>query len=816
MSTDPFSNGYNFMDATALLREMGGSGIRSRESLASHLSTPIAAEDILHSVPSDSLDRQDAYPLSEMNTHIDRVSEVRKAGTTMDTECLKQESDHNHTSISEICLGQIRREASPTPRRDCNNWQGPTILDTEFAGDIDRMELVAIAKYFTQYRSESELIWFLERFRARFPPESEWIWPLLDQFRQYQGKSVVVVLLQCPRHNDHITKPSDNPCFTHEIVNAIEDCFQPLDLGILKLDLRKQCRRTKDDKHCPGVGHGQESFVLGLCTAVEMLIATRVYGVKIHSTIVFSKSIASPGSGIDIIRGWDMCLMGTVYRVPWHPRVLYGKLSRTVAAQNAMLLLNTCLFPILKRISVIFQQSQAWVPGGIIFPVDQHVQMFLEYCRTNRCTSVQAVFTDSPAQTHLLEFFNTSWTIPSDPDVMAKFVNRTRRKLSASSHDGIITEGPLKEPLIYDTEAIVSFHQFDPLYGLSGIYTVEPQPFTDNHSTSASFETKGHTDSAPTLSIHTCKGRTASKRRPAVVDDTISAIFGLDKSDPPAPDSKEFELEQACIRKIMPMIPPELRCGTLDDETFLKLPLFLDSLLHLAWDSIGPWVEKMFPGTTGRFLELKLAQQSVANALVQGQLSSIAQNFDLQSTEEQRQAQREDLRLQVALMGSGSIKFLKQYEAQLRADWYARFIANKTPAELKSYRSRKKAIGKKVKENFSAAQWERRRETNRKAKDRWKAKPRSAAEIEADKAENAAYHRQYRAMLRAQQTPAERAAFLSKDAKRMREFRARKRLAKEASLTDDQGKELIECRDDALTIDVKAEVQAFTGNVLRN
>ncbi|KAF4494627.1 hypothetical protein FAGAP_9227 [Fusarium agapanthi] len=157
-SLHPFSNGYNFMDTTALLREMGGSGIRSPEPLGSHVSTPIPAEDILHSVPSDSLDRQDAYPLSEMNTNIDRASEACKAGTIIETECLKQESDHNHTSISEVYLDQIRLEASPAPRRDYNNWQGPIILDTKFAGDIETLELVAIAKYFTQYRSESELI----------------------------------------------------------------------------------------------------------------------------------------------------------------------------------------------------------------------------------------------------------------------------------------------------------------------------------------------------------------------------------------------------------------------------------------------------------------------------------------------------------------------------------------------------------------------------------------------------------------------------------------------------------------------------------
>ncbi|KAF5553327.1 hypothetical protein FMEXI_2461 [Fusarium mexicanum] len=183
-----FSNGYNFMDTTALLREMGENGIRSPEPLASHVSTPIPAEDILHSALSDSLGRQDAYPLSEMKTNIDRALE---------------------------------------------------------AFDIDKMELVAIAKYFTQHRSESELIWFPQRFRARFPPESEWIWPLLDQFRHYQGKSVVVVLLQCPRRNDHINKPSNSPCFTHEIANVIESCFQPLGPGTLRLYFRKQCRRRR-------------------------------------------------------------------------------------------------------------------------------------------------------------------------------------------------------------------------------------------------------------------------------------------------------------------------------------------------------------------------------------------------------------------------------------------------------------------------------------------------------------------------------------------------------------------------------------------
>ncbi|KAJ3526957.1 hypothetical protein NM208_g10942 [Fusarium decemcellulare] len=109
-----------------------------------------------------------------------------------------------------------------------------------------------------------------------------------------------------------ITDDLKNPCFTHEVVNATDECFRPFGLEVIKVDLHKECRRNE---HCLRIKPGRESFTLGLCTAIEILVAARVFGIKVQATIAWSKTVSNPGGPTDIILGWDASLFKPQRRV---------------------------------------------------------------------------------------------------------------------------------------------------------------------------------------------------------------------------------------------------------------------------------------------------------------------------------------------------------------------------------------------------------------------------------------------------------------------------------------------------------------------
>ncbi|KAJ3525941.1 hypothetical protein NM208_g11422 [Fusarium decemcellulare] len=98
----------------------------------------------------------------------------------------------------------------------------PTILDREFETLPEQLELVRLAKYFSTHRDENELDMFLNALYRRFPPECEWIHPLLSRFKEHSGKPVVVLLLQCPLRDKTLNSASHDPCFTEEFVMASE------------------------------------------------------------------------------------------------------------------------------------------------------------------------------------------------------------------------------------------------------------------------------------------------------------------------------------------------------------------------------------------------------------------------------------------------------------------------------------------------------------------------------------------------------------------------------------------------------------------
>lgn len=155
-------------------------------------------------------------------------------------------------------------------------------------------------------------------------------------------------------------------------------------MGVIKVDFRKKCRRNNKDTHCPAIQSGIEQSVLGLCTAVELLIATRVFGIEIKSTIAFSQSIACHEGGVDTILGWDTALLGTLHRIPWHPRMLFSLLSPSVACENAMLLIKEFITPAMSSI--------AEATGSSVLPVDDYTKPLLMHCQNSNLPSMRRTF----------------------------------------------------------------------------------------------------------------------------------------------------------------------------------------------------------------------------------------------------------------------------------------------------------------------------------------------------------------------------------------------------------------------------------------
>ncbi|KAF4469123.1 hypothetical protein FALBO_3994 [Fusarium albosuccineum] len=87
-----------------------------------------------------------------------------------------------------------------------------------------------------------------------------------------------------------------------KLLPNVRKCFTSRGIATIKLDLRKQCRRNHLGAHCPPIKPGREQFTLVMSTAIEMLIATRVFKLQIISTIAFSSSVASIGRGLDAIQ----------------------------------------------------------------------------------------------------------------------------------------------------------------------------------------------------------------------------------------------------------------------------------------------------------------------------------------------------------------------------------------------------------------------------------------------------------------------------------------------------------------------------------
>ncbi|KAH7173534.1 uncharacterized protein B0J16DRAFT_405898 [Fusarium flagelliforme] len=131
--------------------------------------------------------------------------------------------------------------------------------------------------------------------------------------------------------------------------------FNSQGLGVLKVNIRKQCLQTKKD-HCEAI-LPTESLVLGLCTATELRIAAHTFGIHIHSTVAFSKGIISPGGSLETMQPFDPLLLGTVFRIPWHPRILNDPISPDVSHANSIFLIDSTIIPTMVNITADYLQE---------------------------------------------------------------------------------------------------------------------------------------------------------------------------------------------------------------------------------------------------------------------------------------------------------------------------------------------------------------------------------------------------------------------------------------------------------------------------
>lgn len=70
--------------------------------------------------------------------------------------------------------------------------------------------------------SEKELNAFLSS--PKYIQESGWIKPLLRQFQTHRDKTVVLIILQCPKEEMYLNV-EEPECFTSDCISAIIQCM---------------------------------------------------------------------------------------------------------------------------------------------------------------------------------------------------------------------------------------------------------------------------------------------------------------------------------------------------------------------------------------------------------------------------------------------------------------------------------------------------------------------------------------------------------------------------------------------------------------
>ncbi|CAM1503040.1 Fc.00g078160.m01.CDS01 [Cosmosporella sp. VM-42] len=521
------------------------------------------------------------------------------------------------------------------PRSPDRNWTDPTILDLEFWTRIDRFELLIIAKYFSVRRSEDDLHQFLEAIRTRIPPESGWIWPLLDQFNKQKDKTVVVILLHCPLREKTTMTSTDDPCFTDEFVTGLGKCFNNCGADVLRLDLRKQCRRNHKDNHCQGI-LAREQYILALATAIEMLIATNVFGIRIHSTVAFSKEVAGTRRSIDTIHSWDASLLGRVHRILWHPRVLFSRFTHSVALENVVYLLRNDIAPIIYGVAKDLRPGSAPILGF------ECLKELMDYCALSQVQSVTRIFkVRQPRQntkvTHTLSELNkVDW---SETTLFKDTIRRIRRSPTRHSErdlvlpgfpqypqypqvvDASIPDSPISErdlvlpcfpqyPQVVDSASILDssiserdlvlpcFPQYPQVVDSTSILDSSISerdlvlPFFPQHPQLPQVVDASIPDSSISERdlVLPC-----FPQNPQIVDSVLPLNSSTSQRDLVPPNLPHLVQEAV---KGFPGVPPVTHFS---DNSFHEIDAFMNHLLGHVWNGAGPWLEHSIPGVKSHF-----------------------------------------------------------------------------------------------------------------------------------------------------------------------------------------------------------------------
>ncbi|SCO34140.1 uncharacterized protein FFNC_03656 [Fusarium fujikuroi] len=246
----------------------------------------------------------------------------------------------------------------PGPGRP--SWAAPIRLISAFANGY--RDVLTIGRGLQHLRERGEVFRFVDDPQL-CPRGCGWVYPLLPQFEALENHKVVLLMLLCPKHHTRVNPNEPKPsCFTDIFVATIVSYFGMSGIKCIVMNFRKECRRDRQDACCPGLTE-DELICCGIATMAEVHIALNVFGIQIKATIAIS---ASSCAGITPLeQDLDFApLLGTIYRIQWHPRALvslaFSGFPHEVHGLIAKDMINNDYKPAVFSIIEAFQQC----PGG--------------------------------------------------------------------------------------------------------------------------------------------------------------------------------------------------------------------------------------------------------------------------------------------------------------------------------------------------------------------------------------------------------------------------------------------------------------------
>ncbi|KAF5605747.1 uncharacterized protein FSUBG_6350 [Fusarium subglutinans] len=287
-----------------------------------------------------------SHPSQAPPVSVDTMAlEPANIDTIVDYSRIKLESDYDDDDEE-----AYREWLFRGPGMGRSSWSSPIRLITAFGDRIH--EMVSIVRGLEKFESESQV----ERFvnTPEFcPPQCGWLYPLVSQLRKCRSQPVVLLVLQCPKRNCRLNpQEPTSSCFTDVFIAALTDYFALHGIHCIAMDFRKECRRSVGDNRCPALTSA-EFNVCGLATMGELYIAHNVYGIRILATVAISANACNGIRSLQRIAGISH-LMGQVYYIPWHPRLIP---SMTMSMSH-----ETCR-PIIKN---LIERSYRPVIGAIL------------------------------------------------------------------------------------------------------------------------------------------------------------------------------------------------------------------------------------------------------------------------------------------------------------------------------------------------------------------------------------------------------------------------------------------------------------------